>query len=69
VQKTLAPKYGLLDNVFLNQLDNGRLDTSPWARLFLDTFVIGFVPLPANAVTLFSPILIRYETDISRVLR
>jgi CubicO group peptidase (beta-lactamase class C family) len=29
-------------------LGNGRLDTSPWARLFLDTFVIGSVPLPAT---------------------
>ena len=29
-------------------LGNGRLDTSPWARLFLDTFVIGSVPLAAT---------------------
>jgi len=27
-------------------LGNGRLDTSPWARAFLDTFVIGTVSLP-----------------------
>lgn len=27
-------------------LGSGRLDTSPWARAFLDTFVIGSVPLP-----------------------
>ena len=29
------------------QLGAGKLETSPWARLFLDTFVIGNLPLPA----------------------
>ena len=29
------------------QLGAGRLDTSPWAREFLEAFVIGAVPLPA----------------------
>jgi CubicO group peptidase (beta-lactamase class C family) len=29
-------------------LGNGRLDTSPWARIFLDTFVIGAVTLPTT---------------------
>ena len=29
-------------------LGSGRLDTSPWARVFLDTFVIGSVPLPTT---------------------
>lgn len=30
----------------LYPLGSGRLDTSPWARIFLDTFVIGSVSLP-----------------------
>ena len=30
------------------QLGAGKLETSPWARLFLDTFVIGSVPLPSS---------------------
>jgi CubicO group peptidase (beta-lactamase class C family) len=30
------------------QLGAGRLDTSPWARVFLDTFVIGSVALPST---------------------
>ena len=29
-------------------LGAGGLDTSPWARLFLDTFVIGSVALPST---------------------
>jgi CubicO group peptidase (beta-lactamase class C family) len=29
-------------------LGAGKLETSPWARLFLDTFVIGAVPLPTT---------------------
>ena len=29
-------------------LGQGKLETSPWARAFLDTFVIGSVPLPAT---------------------
>jgi CubicO group peptidase (beta-lactamase class C family) len=29
-------------------LGSGRLETSPWAREFLDAFVIGSVPLPAR---------------------
>ena len=29
-------------------LGSGRLDTSPWARVFLDTFVVGSVPLPST---------------------
>jgi CubicO group peptidase (beta-lactamase class C family) len=29
-------------------LGSGQLDTSPWARLFLDTFVIGSVALPTT---------------------
>ncbi len=28
------------------QLGEGRLDTSPWARAFLDAFVVGSVTLP-----------------------
>ena len=30
------------------QLGAGKLETSPWARLFLDTFVIGNLPLPTT---------------------
>ena len=30
------------------QLGAGRLDSSPWARLFLDTFVIGSAALPST---------------------
>ena len=30
------------------QLGAGKLETSPWARLFLDTFVIGNLPLPTR---------------------
>ena len=30
------------------QLGAGKLETSPWARLFLDTFVIGDLPLPTT---------------------
>lgn len=30
------------------QLGAGKLETSPWARLFLDTFVIGSVALPTT---------------------
>jgi hypothetical protein len=29
-------------------LGSGQLETSPWARLFLDTFVIGSVALPTT---------------------
>lgn len=30
------------------QLGQGKLETSPWARLFLDTFVIGSLALPTS---------------------
>ena len=30
------------------QLGDGKLETSPWARLFLDTFVIGSLALPTS---------------------
>jgi len=29
-------------------LGAGKLETSPWARAFLDTFVIGSLPLPSH---------------------
>ncbi|MDP9203803.1 MAG: hypothetical protein M3P26_18010 [Gemmatimonadota bacterium] len=44
-----APRSSNLDALSsAYPLGQGKLETSPWARIFLDTFVIGSLALPTT---------------------